>query len=300
MYNINEYLNAPIYLEKINEEINKPTDYQCFNGAWYYKALSSKDKWLGIEAIVTLPEFNPDEERFEIIPDNFSKSKTYKKYLDTPSVYLGGSSDFETDIGFGWFRGIINQEVTDEKITFRPFWRYIYQEDKVEKNEYKGTDINQTEHYYFPKDVLKINLVCSEENYLQLRVELITPTSIPKYKSIRESLDLENNLPKTLITDKIPAPGNGINLAEYKRVNAIDQYGNEGKPTKMTKAKVDFCVWENVYLFRELDKSLIKVPFTIDRYIQMLCPQNNAFEVETKGNKETIKIDPNKCEKPAV
>lgn len=291
MYNLEQYLKAPIYLGTIAGEIQKPQSFRCFPGAWYYKSLSAKDKWLGIEGIVRLPLFIPDEERYEIIDDNFSRSKKYKKYLDTPSVYVGGSSDFETDIGFAWFRGVVNGEVTDDKITFRPFWRYIYLSEGKEKNEYKSTELAQSEYYFFPGDEVKINVICTEKDYLQLRIELVKPTDIPKYQNIRNSLPKETAV---FLTDKIPAPGNGHHHSEYKRVNAIDQYHNEGKPTSNTKAQVLESVWKEVYLYREVDNKLVKVPFTEERYVKMLCPEPNAFCVTTLDNYEVISIRPNK------
>lgn len=292
MYNLESYLNAPIFQGVIAGEIEKPQTYRCFPGAWYYKALSSKDKWLGIEGIVKLPEFFPDESRFEIVSDSFSKSKTFKKYLDTPSIYVGGSSDYETDIGLAWFRGLVNNQVSDEKITFRPFWRYIYPDNEGKiKNEYHGTSLNEIEYYFYPHDEVKINLFCPKENCLQLRIELIKETDILKYQQIRKSNGVKN---KVLLTDLIPAPGNGIHLSEYKRVNAIDQYANEGKPAFKTNAIVTESIWKDVYLFREVNEKLVKVKFDESRYIRMLCPEVGAFTYKIENNQESIIINPNK------
>jgi hypothetical protein len=202
---------------------------------------------------------------------------------------VGGSSDYETDIGFGWFRGLVHGRLSEEKITFRPFWRYIYLEDGNEKNEYEGTPLFQVEHYYFPGDTVKIHLFCTEEHYLQFRAELIKPTKIPKYDAIRKTY---SNQPMLLLTGKIPAPGNGVNDTEYKRVNAIDQYHNEGKLSRLTSAKVECCSWEEVYLFRTVNKELLKVPFSSSRYIQMFCPNEESFHVETNGVNEKVWISP--------
>ncbi len=293
MFKLVEYLSAPIYQKKISGEIPKPSNYQCFPGAWYHKALSAKDFWLGIEATVTLPLFVPDETRYEYVPNEDGSTVEYKKYLDTPSVYLGGSSDYETDIGFGWFRGIVNNKMSDEKITFRPFWRYIFLDETGKmQNLYKGTTIQQTNFYFFPGDKLHIHLYCPEIDYLQFRVELIKPTEIVKYVTIRKQLALENDWPSVLLTEKILAPGNGRATSEYKRVNAIDQYHNEGRPTQLTQAFVTDCVWEDTFLFREHNNKLIKVPFDESRFIRMLCPNKEAFIIKKTDRSESVKIIP--------
>lgn len=297
-YSLAAFLSAPTYLKLIDGEIPKPGDYQCFQGAWYYKALSAKNHWLGIEAKVTLPLFSPDENRYEFVPSEDSTNGRYKKYLDTPSVYVGGSSDYETDIGFGWFRGLVNNDLSEEKITFRPFWRHIFLDDSGKiQNLYKGTALTETNYYFFPGDQVHILLFCPEPDYLQFRVEIIKPTEIMKYKQLRQTLHLENDLPSVLLTEKIKAPGNGRNLSEYKRVNAIDQYHNEGRPTQMTEACVFDCIWEDVFLFRKIEESLVKVPFDEKRYIRMMCPCKEAFVVEAISNGERIKIMPRGCNK---
>lgn len=285
---MDKYLNANIYLDKIEDEIEKPTSYKCFNGAWYYKTLSSKDSWLGIDAVVTLPLFEEDENRYQYIVDALT-NREIKRYNDTPSVYLGVCSDYENDVGFGWFRGLVDGKVTNEKITFRPFWRYIYNENGKEVNTYKGTKLEETEYYYFPGDKVRVTLVSLEPNYLQFRIELIEETKIEKYKVIRSNLP---NKPKTFLSPVFIAPGVGVNKTEVKRVNAIDQYGNEGRPTQMTNAKVNECVWEDVYLFRKINDTIYKVPFTDDRYIRMLCPKEEAFTIKNEGNKEIVIINP--------
>jgi len=285
---MDKFLNAKIYTGKIDNEISKPDSYRCFNGAWYYKALSSKDYWLGIDAVVTLPLFEEDKERFAYIHDSVT-NKEIIRYNDTPSVYVGVCSDFENDIGFAWFRGIIDGKITDEKFTFRPFYRYIYKENGKEVNTYKGSKIEEVEYYYFPGDKVRITVVSTSLNHLRFRIELLEPTKIEKYQKIRDSLSKPN---KIFLSEEFPAPGAGINLTEVKRVNAIDQYGNEGKPTQMTNAKVNECIWEDVYLFREVSGEIVKVPFTSERFIRMLCPMEEAFIIKEDKHKEIVIINP--------
>lgn len=286
---MDKYINASIHNDTITDEIQKPDNYQCFNGAWYYKAVSSKDKWLGIEAQIVLPEFTPDDDRFDMIDDNVNIGSKIKRYKDTPSIYVGVSSDFETDIGFAWQRGLVNNHVLEEKITFRPFWRYIYLENGKEKNIYSGTNLHETEYYFFPGDQVKITVVTTKPNFLKFRVELINETKIKKYQEIRMNL---KNQPQVLETPEFLSPGNGIRFAEVKRVNAIDQYGNEGKPTQMTKAFVSDCIWKEVYLFRNINNSIVKVPFSEERYLRMLCPNKEAFDLNKTTNQEIVRINP--------
>lgn len=283
--NIQSFLNAPIYKNQVVGEVLPPENYPYFAGAWYYKVVSSKDHWIGMEATVTLPLFTGDETRRELID---TPQGAFERYMDTPSVYLGGSSDYETDIGFGFFRGLIGDTISEEKITFRPFWRTIYLENGKERNDYLGTKLNETEYYYFPGDTVKINLVSETENYLTLRIELLQETTIEKYVKIREA----NNRNQLLVVENIIAPGNGIRPTEYKRVNAIDQYHNEGKPTQMTSAKVDECVWKDVYLYRLIDSTLYKVPFNEKRIKRIFSPNQSAFHVSLEEKTETVTIEP--------
>ena len=87
---IEEIISAPIYEGDMNRFKKAPTEYPIFNGAIYYKCVSSRDMWLGIEAVIKLPEFIPDQDRCEDFTDPFG---TFRRYLDFPSVYLGGSSE---------------------------------------------------------------------------------------------------------------------------------------------------------------------------------------------------------------
>ena len=61
-----EFDEVEVYDGVIDDEINPPLPPECFLGAWYRKVFSSKDYWLGIEGKITLGEFIPDEERFNL------------------------------------------------------------------------------------------------------------------------------------------------------------------------------------------------------------------------------------------
>lgn len=270
-----EFHDIKIVLEKPMKQL------RCFSGAWYHKMVTSRKPWLGLETIITLPEFIPDKTRKEQV---VLAGETVIRYLDTPSVYLGSSSDYENDIGFGFFHGKINGELTKEKIAFRPFWRNIYLENGKEVNTYKGSNIDDTEYYFFPGDQVKVSLLCFKEENLTLKISLLKRTSIKQYVEIREKL----NSPKDFCVEDILAPGNGLRDTEYKIVNAIDQYHNEGKPTQMTNARAFNCVFHEANLFIENNGKLIKVPFFKQELQVLLCPHEKGFEIEKQNG--TIKV----------
>lgn len=292
MIDFNDFLSAPT-VETVNFPIDLPKSYRCFMGAWYYKVVTTKAPYLGMQATITLPTFTPDPNRFEMVEDKYL-GKEIKKYLDTPSIYLGGSSDFETDIGFGWFYGKVDGKISDEKMTFRPFWRSIWKEDGREVNEYKGTSIDEQEYYFFPGDRIRVYLYSPRIDFLQLRIELLDPTTNEFYAKIRKKQEANHIFTKNFISPLIPAPGNGVRLSEYKRVNAIDQYHNEGKPTQATNAKVDACIWEDVYLFLQENKKIVKVAMDDSNSFIMQCPKEEAFLVDKVENKERITIHPSR------
>lgn len=90
-------------------------DRPCFQGAYYRKAVSSKDVWLGIGGTVVLPEIIFDENR-----KNPAKPG---QYLDNPSVYLGGNmGGQETDIGLTWEVVKENGVVSPGKKSFSPIY----------------------------------------------------------------------------------------------------------------------------------------------------------------------------------
>lgn len=302
-YTIDDFQDALIYEGTIEGEIAPPPVPPCFPGAWYRKVVSSKDKWLGIEAIVELPQFFPDPNRLEPFDReaHFPFKDEYLRPLDSPSVYLGGFGGYETDIGFGYNRGYLDPNCTvisKEKITFRPFWRYIYPDETgVVRNIYTLDPFTNLHHYYYPGDVVRVKVFCPEKDKMQLMIELIEPTKIEKYKLIRENHQLGDKMFTPFISPLIPSPGQGTNLAEYKRVNAIDQFYNEGKKAKFTESYTTATIWKEVYLFRNIDGNLKRVPFNQNRFTSMQCPIAEAIKVSYDNVNENLggersQIDP--------
>lgn len=286
---VSEFDDVEVYLEEIEGEVTPPTPPGCFFGAWYRKAFSSYDYWLGIEGIIELGEFTPDENRFNLDGRG--------RYMDNPSIYMGGFSSKETDAGLGMNVGYPDLDTSYQldysspKISYRPFWRYIYSEAddtygnvrRREVNSWNVSDPRNFQYYYFPGDVIKMSVYSPIPDYLQLRIEIIKPTEIEKYKNIRERYNLKNNLPGNFYSPIFHSKGHGYQKAEFKRVNSIDQYGNEGKRVQDTNATMSTAHWQEVYLYRRINGKLVKVPFNNNRYASMVCPNEKAFTVSYEG-----------------
>ena len=291
--------------EQISDEIKKPKDFFMFMGAWYHKCISSKDKWLGIEATVTLPEFYADRSRLEVFEYKGSfRGKPFKPFLrcmDSPSVYVGGNAGYESDIGFAYAQGFLDpgyHALSLEKMCFRPFWRYIVpNEDGTTNNIYNATELTDVKYYFFPGDKLILRVYCPEEDYLRMDIELLEPTKVMKYRKIRKNLCVDENEKIIFRSPLIPSKGQGVNFAEYKRVNAIDQFYNEGKSNKNTDSYTTPTIWHEVYLYRIIDDKIVKVPFTEDRYFTIDCPvkesviKSNEITNKSLGGEE-VSIDP--------
>lgn len=295
------FVNAPIYTGDILDEIKKTDVPPCFLGAWYRKVISSKDYWLGIEGVVTLGEFVADEDRF-----GTDKRIVHERYLDNPSVYMGGQAMSESDAGLGLNSGYFTSRMDNEinygtpKVAYRPFWRYIYSRvtdvkgnvERFNVNSWNVADPSLLEFYYFPGDKIKMSVYSPLKDYLQLRIEMIEKTKIEKYVQIRKKYNLEKS-PRVFYSPLFISEGHRDVKAEFKRVNSIDQYGNEGLSIKKTEARVTKSTWENTYLFREIDGIIQKIAFNEKRQIQMACPNKESFKIEKLGNGgENIEITP--------
>ncbi|MFH5881355.1 immunoglobulin-like domain-containing protein [Liberiplasma polymorphum] len=264
------YYQAPVWTGEISGEVPKPSTPPCFPGAWYNKAVSSKDQWLGIETVLTIPEYNEWAGRYDA---------DLGRHLDNASIYLGGNAGAETDVGLFWTLGCNNAfclSPGSEKIAFRPFWRYIH----GGSNTFAHEDYRKPQYYYLPGDTIRMTVFSPEPNFLQMEIQVIEATTIEKYVALRASWRIEDNMPSDFVSPKFPSNGHGGTSAEFKRVNAIDQVNNEGKPAKYTETSVDNAIWHEVYLYREINGTIYKVPFNDSRRTTMLCPDPNAFTLD--------------------
>ncbi len=82
---------------------------------------------------------------------------------------------------------------------------------------------------------------------------------------------------------------------ECKRVNAIDQVSNEGKPVQPTGTRVENSRWDESWLLRMHKGELVKAPMHSRRATAMRCPDEmyfsiSATEPEQLQGAETIHI----------
>ncbi|MGD9604761.1 MAG: hypothetical protein AB7V00_01235 [Bacilli bacterium] len=281
-----KFQNAKIFYGNIENEVKPILAPKCFLGAWYRKVFSSFDYWLGMEGVIKLGEFTPDKLRFNLDGKG--------RYMDNPSIYMGGKSAKETDAGLNLNLSYLSDDTKDDlvlsspKLAYRPFWRYIYNtatdvSGNVERHEINSWNVHNPRHlgnYYFPGDVIKMSVYSPMKDYLQLRIDVIEPTTNPKYVKIRNGYNLENNLPTSFLSPLFFSKGHGYEKAEFKRVNSIDQYGNEGFVAQNTNAEVSEAVWQEVYLYKEIDKTIYKIPFLQSRQTSMICPNTDAITVK--------------------
>ena len=308
----------PVWEGAIAGEKPKPADPKVFAGAWYRKVVSSKDSWVGIEATVTLPEVVI--RRYEGEYDETLPYDPAVKNLDNPSVYLGGNAGAESDVGVGFSRTLYNANgstLTKSSYAFRPFWRYITSTDKdaggydVHGGEYAVTangnncyanyHWRSTEYYYLPGDTLRMIVYSPEPGKLQLMIEVVAKSTLPSSVAIREKYGWKD--PADFISPVFASKGHGTagTAAEFKRVNAIDQVGNEGKPAIATQTEITGAVWHSTYLYRYIDGVLYRVPMNEARRGETNAPTGEAFVVASTAEEralgaETVTIAPGRAD----
>ena len=253
--------------ELLPDENQPRTFIQCFQGAYYRKIVSSVDYWLGIGGTVILPEMTFDKSRI-----NPNKPQ---QFLDNPSIYLGGNMDGqETDIGLTW--EVIKDDngiISDERKAFRPFMR------RTAHHSGQGAVYSnapaESKYYWYPGDKINISIQIIENH----KIKFIVEGEGKKFETI------------------FPCDGYSIgNKGEFKRVNAIDQVGNEGRPVQITQTKVENCKWENTYLYRSINNEISVVPMHAKRFTDMRCPDIKYYKIiateeDKKIGAETININ---------
>lgn len=289
----------PIWNDAIEGEKRNPQDPAVYGGAWYHKVVSSKDKWVGIEATVTLPEFKI--ERYEGEYDASLPVDPAATHLDNPSVYLGGNAQSESDVGLSLSRVLVDvekQTLSVGGIAFRPFWRYITAEEQdvggyeAHDGEYSvsanGNNCfanyhwRYTEYYYLPGDTLRMIVYSPEPDKLQLMIEVIEASTLPSSVAMREAYGWKQ--PANFISPIFRSPGHGTGMdAEFKRVNAIDQTANEGKTAIPTDTEIKSAVWHETYLYRNIDGTLYRVPMDESRRGTTSAPEAKYFTVTYDG-----------------
>ena len=242
------------------QEIKPDQQKPCFNGAYYRKAVSSNDAWLGIAATVVLPKLTFDSTR--------RNNRNPGQFLDNPSVYMGGNmNEQETDVGLTW--AVVRDEkgmISAERKAFRPFFRRTAYAKTGQKDIWQNAPA-QKEFYWYPGEEVKMSLRVVAKGKLKFIVE----GAGKHYEAEFESDGYTMNDP-----------------GEFKRVNAIDQVGNEGKPAQPTKTRVEDLTWKKTDLYRMEQGKVIAVPMHQGRFTDMRCPDSRYFKITTSKKRQRI------------
>ncbi len=241
---------------KAGEEIAPAAQLPCFPGAYYRKVVSSFDSWTGIGGMVKLGTPTVDENRL---------GADTKQPLDNFSVYMGGNAggNYEVDAGLTWeFTTDENGLKSPRRNAFRPFWR----------TKTWNAAPAQKEYYFYPGETV------------QMAIFIVAP------KKLR--LVISNGKDKTFQTD-FDAEGFVPNIPrQFKRVNAIDQVHNEGKPVQKTTANIVGAEWTNTFLLRGAGADAKQIPMDKTRFTDMRCSDEKHIVVTTIDDKKGAeKID---------
>lgn len=247
-----------------NAEVPPAKSAPCFSGAYYRKVASSFDVWTGIVGTVKLPMPQVDEDRLHA---------TDKQPLDNFSIYLGGrAGEQEIDAGLNWeFTVDEKGERSQRRNAFRPFWR----------NEKWNAAPAQKEFYWQPGDTVTIGVLVAAPGRLRLIVADAVPVAGRAQRVFQTEFDAKGFAPR------VPR--------QFKRVNAIDQRGNEGKPVQATRAQVPDAVWSETFLLRGEGANAQRLSLTPARTTDMRCPDADkinvtATDTERARGGETISI----------
>ncbi len=238
------------YIDFFPNEVRPVTSKPCFEGAYYRKLVSGTDHWIGISGTVVLPHIIFDETR--------KNPKKPQQYLDNPSIYLGGNVDGqETDIGLSW--EVIKDKqgnISEARVAFRPFLRRTSHKSGQESVFLNGPATE--EYYWYPGEEVFMSLETVEKGLVKFVIKGAGKYYETTFSCAGYALE---------------------NKGEFKRVNAIDQMGNEGKPVQTTKTKVIGGKWLHTDLLRMEQGNILTVPFHSERYTEMNCPKVNFFSV---------------------
>ncbi len=239
-----------------NKEVAPAASIPCFPGAYYRKAVSSFDIWTGIAGFVKLGTPKVDENRI---------GAESKQPLDNFSVYMGGNAGgkFEVDAGLTWeFTLDKDGKRSERRNAFRPFWRTKTWNAAPDKPEF----------YFYPGETVQMAVIVVGANKLRLII------SDGKAKTFQTDFDAEG------FTSGVPR--------QFKRVNAIDQVANEGKPAQKTSAQVVGAEWLQTFFLRGAGAGAKQIPLTPEKFTDMRCPNvQNIVVNQTDKTKGGEKID---------
>ncbi len=233
----------------LTNEVPPAATIPCFPGAYYRKVVSSFDDWTGITGIVVLGHPTTDPNRLDSQRNNLP--------LDNFSIYMGGNAGghYEVDAGMTWTFSVdkATGNTSKERIAWRPFWR-----TKVWSNP-----PNVEQYTWHPGDTIQMTVKMVAPQKLRM---IIADAGAQPFKKFEVDFDAEG------FTAEQPR--------QFKRVNAIDQVRNEGKPVQPTAARVTGGEW----LFTSLFKGDQELHMNQARYTDMRCPDADNIKVTTTAN----------------
>ena len=226
-------------------EVPPAQELPCFPGAYYRKAVSSFDRWTGIIGIIRLGQPRTDPARLDTKDG---------QPLDNFSVYMGGrAGEQEIDAGLTWsFSVDENGKRSAVRDAWHPFWR----------NERWAEAPAQREFYWRPGDVVTMAVLVAGPGKLRLVVADAGPQPKRVFQTEFDARGFQPLIPR-----------------QFKRVNAIDQRYNEGKPAQPTEAQVTGAEWLEVYLLRGEGANAARLPMTRARMTNMRCPSPEHVRV---------------------
>lgn len=237
-------------------EVVPAASIPCFPGAYYRKAVSSFDVWTGIFGVVKLGTPKVDEDRLDA---------TTKQPLDNFSVYMGGRAGTqEIDAGLSWeFTVDETGKKSERRNAFRPFWR----------NETWNAAPAEKQFYYYPGETVQMAVLVAGPGKLRLIISDGAQKKV--FQTEFDAKSFQSNVPR-----------------QFKRVNAIDQVRNEGKPAQPTKAQITSAEWLQTVLLRGAGAEAKQLPMDKTRFTDMRCPnETNIVVTATDAAKGAEKID---------
>lgn len=221
--------------QSITGEVPPAKSIPCFPGAYYRKVVSSFDDWTGITGVVVLGYPTTDPKRLDVQRNNLP--------LDNFSVYMGGSAGghYEVDAGMTWTFSLgPDGKTSAQRIAWRPFWRTTVWNNPPNVEQYT----------WHPGDTIQMSVVLVSPK--KLRLVIADAGTNPK-KRFEVDFHAEGFTPEV--------------KRQFKRVNAIDQVRNEGKPVQPTTANVKGSEW----LYTTLHRGELQVPMHPGRFTDMRC-----------------------------
>lgn len=241
-----------------NGEVAPAASIPCFPGAFYRKAVSSFDVWTGIVGVVKLGTPRVDENRLDA-KDN--------QPLDNFSVYMGGRAGAqEIDAGLTWeFTVDETGKKSERRNAWRPFWR----------NETWHSAPEEKQYYWYPGDTVQMAVLVAGAGKLRLVIADASPQPKRAFQVEFDAKSFQSNVPR-----------------QFKRVNAIDQRYNEGKPAQPTKAQVTGAEWLQTVLLRGAGAEAKQLPLDKTRLTDMRCAnESNVVVTGTDAARGAEKID---------